>query len=87
MPLSKSDYVNALLGKTVCTKYILTACAASSIITTSKARVILLKMAEPLKLRVENTYEFSLAMRITFSNTLVNIDNNRCAYNSCFIKN
>uniref|UniRef100_A0A0A9CU53 Uncharacterized protein n=1 Tax=Arundo donax TaxID=35708 RepID=A0A0A9CU53_ARUDO len=32
-----------------------TACAASSIITTSKARVIRLKIDDPLKLRVENT--------------------------------
>jgi hypothetical protein len=43
---------------------ILTACAASSIITTSKARVILLKIGEPLKLKVENTYKFCLKVRI-----------------------
>ena len=45
-------------------KSFLTACAASSIITTSKARVILLKIEDPLKLRVENTYKFCLKVRI-----------------------
>ncbi len=51
---------------TICIKQTLTACAASSIITTSKARAILLKMDDPLKLSVENTYKFCLTVRIKY---------------------
>jgi hypothetical protein len=47
---------------TICIKQTLTACAASSIITTSKARAILLKMDDPLKLSVENTMAASSRM-------------------------